>query len=287
MIRQHLRWTLTILMLMAGSSAYGKSCTIKATGVNFGNYNTAVRKVVGTVTVTCTKNASYAIALNQGLGTGATVTNRSMKSGSNVLGYGLYTDAARSINWGDSAGTNWVTGTGTGLAQKINIYGEIPANEYSNVGTYSDTITASVQGAGFKTANASFAVKANMLAHCILSAAPLVFGSYTGVVNNATTSIDITCTNQTSYTVGLNQGKSSGATVTKRAMTGPSSSLLHYGLYSDAGHTLNWGDTAATNWVSGAGAGSQQSLTVYGQIPGGQFPRPGSYSDTIIAKITY
>ncbi len=287
MIRKHLRWTLTILMLMAGSSAFGANCTIKATGVNFGNYNTAVRKVVGTVTVTCTKNVSYAIALNQGLGTGATVTNRSMKSGSNVLGYGLYTDAARSINWGDSAGTNWVTGRGTGRAQKHNIYAEVPANEYSNVATYSDTITASVQGAGFKTANASFAVKANMLAHCILSAAPLVFGSYIGVVNNATTSIDVTCTNQTSYTVGLSQGKSSRATVTKRAMTGPAGTLLHYGLYSDSGHTLNWGDTAATNWVSGAGAGGKQSLTVYGQIPGGQFPRPGSYSDTIIAKITY
>ena len=287
MTRQHFRWTLMLLILMTGSIAYGANCTIKATGVNFGNYSTTIRKVVGTVTVTCSKNVSYAIALNQGLGTGATVTNRSMKSGSNVLGYGLYTNAARTINWGDSTGTNWVTRTGTGSAQKINIYAEIPANEYSNVGTYSDTITASVEGAGFKTVNASFAVKASMLAHCILSASPLVFGSYTGVVNNATTSIDVTCTNQTSYTVGLNQGKSSGATVTKRAMTGPAGSLLKYGLYSDSGHTRNWGNTAATNWVSGAGAGSKQSLTVYGQIPAGQFPRPGSYSDTIIAKITY
>ena len=287
MIRKNLRWTLIVLLLTIGSFAYGANCTIKATGVNFGNYSTAIRKVVGTLTVTCTKNVSYAIALNQGLGTGATVTSRSMKSGSNVLGYGLYTDAARTINWGDSAGTNWVTGKGTGLAQKYNIYAEIPANEYSNVGAYTDTITASVEGAGIKTVNASFAVKANMLAHCILSASPLNFGTYSGVVKSAITSIDITCTNNTSYTVGLSQGKSSGATVTKRAMTGPSSSLLHYGLYSDSAHTLNWGNTAATHWVSGVGVGSAQSLTVYGQIPAGQFPRPGSYSDTIIATITY
>lgn len=269
------------------SSVYGANCTVKATGVNFGNYTTKIRKVVGTVTVTCTKNHSYAIALNQGIGPGATVTSRSMISGANVLGYGLYTDAARTINWGDSAGTNWVTGTGTGRAQKHNIYAEIPANEFSNVASYSDTITASVEGAGIKTVNASFAVKANMLAHCVISASPLVFGSYSGIVNNATTSINVSCTNNTSYTIGLNKGASAGATVRKRAMTGPGGALLKYALYSDAARTLNWGISAATNWVTGSGIGSQQSLTVYGQIPAGQFPTPGSYSDTIRAVITY
>lgn len=269
------------------SSAYGANCTVKATGVNFGNYTTKILKVVGTVTVTCTKNHSYAIALNQGIGPGATVTSRSMISGANVLGYGLYTDAARTINWGDSAGTNWVTGTGTGTAQKYNIYAEIPANEFSNVASYSDTIIASVEGAGIKTVSASFAVQANMLAYCVISASPLVFGNYTGIVNDATTSINVSCTNNTSYTIGLNAGSSSGATVSKRAMTGQSGALLYYALFSDATRTVNWGDSAATNWVSGTGTSSQQSLTVYGQIPAGQFPTPGSYSDTIQAVITY
>ncbi len=267
--------------------ASAANCTIKATGVSFGNYTTAVQEVVGTVTVTCTTNSSYAIALNQGLGPGATVTNRSMTSGPNVLGYGLYSDAARTVYWGDSAGTNWVTGTGTGKEQKYNIYAEIPANEFVNVASYADTITALVEGSGFATASASFSVKANVLAHCVISASSLSFGTYTGAVRDATTSIDVTCSNNTSYTVGLNTGTSSGATLVKRAMTGPAGALLYYGLYTDAAHTVNWGNTAATNWVAGTGAGAQQSLTVYGEISAGQFPAPGNYSDTIIAKITY
>lgn len=287
MMRSYRGFLLAACFFLFISYAYGANCTVNATGVNFGNYTTAIRKVVGTVTVTCTKNSSYAIALNQGLGPGATVTSRSMTSGANVLGYGLYTDAARTINWGDSAGTNWKTGTGTGKPIKYRIYGEIPANEFSNVASYSDTITASVEGQGIRTVNASFSVQANMLAHCVISASPLVFGSYTGTVNNATTSINVSCTNNTSYTIGLNKGASSGATVRKRAMTGPGGALLNYALYSDAARTVNWGISAATNWVTGSGIGSQQSLTVYGQIPAGQFPTPGSYSDTIQAVITY
>lgn len=287
MMRRSVKILLAAWISLSMASAFGANCTVKATGVNFGNYTTAIRKVVGTLTVTCTKNHSYSIALNQGHGPGATVTNRSMTSGVNVLGYGLYSDAARTVNWGDSAGTNWVSGTGTGRAQKHNIYAEIPANEFSNVAAYADTITASVEGFGFRTATASFAVKANMLAHCVISASPLVFGNYTGTVNNATTTIDVTCTNNTSYTIGLNQGSSSGATVRKRAMTGPGGALLRYALDSDAAHTVNWGNTAATNWVSGAGDGLQQPLTVYGQIPAGQFPAPGSYKDTVRALITY
>lgn len=284
---RYARWLLTLAILLYMPAAFAASCTVKATGVSFGNYTTAIRKVAGTVTVTCTLNSSYSISLNQGLGPGATVTSRSMTSGASVLGYGLYTDAARSVNWGDSAGTNWVTGTGTGKAQKYNVYGEIPANEFSNVATYSDTITVYVQGAGIATATAAIKVTASVLAHCVISASPLNFGTYASIVTDSTTSIDVTCTNNTSYTVGLNAGKSAGATVTKRAMTGPGKALLHYGIYSDSAHTVNWGNTAAQNWVSGAGVGTQQALTVYGEIPAGQFPAPGSYSDTVTATITY
>lgn len=275
------------LMSLAAQVAYAASCTVKATGVSFGNYSTTVLTVVGTVTVTCTKGSSYSISLNQGLGPGATVTSRSMTSGANVLGYGLYSDAARSVNWGDSSGTNWVTGTGTGKAQKYNVYGEIPANEFSAVATYADTITVYVQGSGIATATASIPVKASVVVHCVISASPLSFGTYSGTLTRSTTSIGVTCSNNTSYTVGLNAGTSAGATVTTRAMTGPAGAMLKYGLYSDSGHTVNWGNTAAQNWISGTGAGTLQSLIVYGEIPAGQFPAPGNYSDTIIAKITY
>jgi spore coat protein U-like protein len=70
-------------------------------------------------------------------------------------------------------------------------------------------------------------------------------------------------------------------------MTGPGSALLKYNLYSNSGHTTNWGDTSATNWVSGTGNGAARNLTVYGQIPISQYVTPGSYSDTITISVSY
>ena len=70
-------------------------------------------------------------------------------------------------------------------------------------------------------------------------------------------------------------------------MTGPASALLGYKLFRDSGRTLNWGNTVGTDTVSGTGNGIAQLLTVYGQVPAGQFPRPGNYADTITATITY
>ncbi len=282
--------TALLLALAAALPAFAaNTCTVKGSGINFGNYSAALKNITGTVTVTCTKGLTYGIALNAGLGPGATITSRAMtgSTGATPLAYGLYTNAAHSINWGDSLGTNWVTGTGTGKAQKFNIYGQIPANKYVTVASYTDTITASVEGAGFATATTRFLVKASALAHCTVSSTTLAFGAYTGAVNNATSVISVTCSDATSYTIGLNAGKSRGATITKRAMTGPRGALLHYDLYSNAARTLNWGNTAATNWVTGSGIGSTQSVNVYGQVPAAQSLAPGSYTDTIVATLTY
>ena len=263
-------------------------CTVKATGINFAGYVASLKNITGTLTVTCSKGLAYGIALNSGLSAGATITSRAMTGPSGVLlHYGIYTNASHSINWGDSSGTNWVTGTGTGKAQKYNVYGQLPANQYVTAGAYTDRITASVEGSGFATVTASFLVKARAKAHCTVSSTAMSFGSYSGAVNNSTSTISATCSDATSYTIGLNAGKSNGATITNRAMTGPAGALLHYGLYSDAARTVNWGNTAATNWVTGSGNGATQSVTVYGQIPAGQSIAPGSYSDTIIATLTY
>jgi spore coat protein U-like protein len=106
-------------------------------------------------------------------------------------------------------------------------------------------------------------------------------------VVNSTTTISVTCTNTTSYNVGLNAGTASGATVANRSMTGPAAALLGYKLFRDSGRTTNWGNTVGTDTLPGTGSGVNQTLTVYGQIPAREFPRVGSYTDTIIATITY
>ncbi len=135
-------------------------------------------------------------------------------------------------------------------------------------------------------ATTTFQVSALVLKDCIVSATALTFGIYTGAVNSAQSIITVTCTNSTTYTVGLGTGLTSGATVTTRQMQN-GSALLNYGLFSNGTWTTNWGNTSVTNWVSGTGNGSGQTLNVYGQIPANQYVTPGSYTDTIAATVTY
>jgi len=135
-------------------------------------------------------------------------------------------------------------------------------------------------------ATTTFGVSATVLKDCIVSATALGFGNYTGAVNSAQSTVTVTCTNSTTYTVGLGPGLASGATVTTRQMQN-GAALLNYGLFSDAAWTTNWGNTSGTNWVSKTGTGAAQNITVYGQIPAGQYVTPGSYADTIAVTVTY
>jgi spore coat protein U-like protein len=131
----------------------------------------------------------------------------------------------------------------------------------------------------------TFAVSATVQATCLISASPMAFGTYTGSAATSSATVSVTCTNTTGYNVGLSAG--GGGTVTTRQMTGPASAVLNYGLFQDSARSVNWGTTVGTDTVAGTGNGSAQSLTVYGNVPAGQYVAPGSYSDTITATITY
>jgi spore coat protein U-like protein len=137
------------------------------------------------------------------------------------------------------------------------------------------------------TATTTFGVSATAQSTCIVSANTLGFGTYSGSAVSTSSTVSVTCSNGTSYNVGLNAGTASGATVTTRAMSGPGGATLNYALYQDAGHSTNWGNTVGTDTETGSGNGSAQTLTVYGLLAANQYPSPGSYSDTITATITY
>jgi spore coat protein U-like protein len=137
------------------------------------------------------------------------------------------------------------------------------------------------------TATANFNVTATVNTNCTVSATPLGFGPYSGAAINTSSTITVTCTNTTGYTVGLNAGLTTGATVTTRQMgiTQPAGGL-NYQLLTTSYTGANWGNTTGS-WVNGTGNGGAQALTVYGVLPGGQFVTPGSYTDTIQATVTY
>jgi spore coat protein U domain-containing protein, fimbrial subunit CupE1/2/3/6 len=275
---------LLLLFFVARASA-ANSCSAYASSIAFGSYYGSVVDITGTVTVTCTSGQAYDIALNAGLASGATITTRSMQNASALLGYQLFSNSGRTTNWGNSSSTGWVAGTGNGSAQAYTIYAQIPAGETGALLTYTDTITASISGTGITTATAQFSVTATIVKNCTVSATNLAFGNYTGALNSSTSTVSVTCTSTTPYTVGLSAGLATGATVTSRSMQN-GSALLHYSLYSNSGHTTNWGNSSGS-WVSGTGNGAAQPLTVYGQIPAAQYVKPGSYTDTITVSVTY
>ena len=101
-----------------------------------------------TISVNCTNTTPFNIGLNAGTGSGATVDNRIMTSGTHTLNYSLYQDSGHSVVWGNTIGTNTVAGTGGGLAGSNvitkTVYGLIPNQPSTAPGNYADTITVTV-----------------------------------------------------------------------------------------------------------------------------------------------
>lgn len=88
----------------------------------------------------------------------------------------------------------------------------------------------------------TFPVTATVLTACAVTANPLSFGNYdptSATPLDATTTLSVLCTVGTSFTVGLNAGTSSGATVTSRKMVN-GANLLNYGLFRETTRTNNW-----------------------------------------------
>lgn len=129
---------------MAVSATVQSACTITITPMAFGAYTGTVAVGTATTTLTCTNTTPYTVALSAGVGAGATVTNRSMTGGGGALSYALFRDPARTLNWGVTAGTDTVAGTGSGAGQAVTVYGQIDAGQGVAAGVYSDTIIATV-----------------------------------------------------------------------------------------------------------------------------------------------
>lgn len=126
-------------------------CNVSATNVDFGQLGIAALQAgsttTGVVSVTCTRNTAYSVALNAGNGSGATAAERRLtrSGGSDTLRYMLHSDAARTQLWGDgTAGSGTVADTGTGAVQTRTIYASVPAQPAPPPGPYLDTVVVTV-----------------------------------------------------------------------------------------------------------------------------------------------
>lgn len=129
------------------------NCTISTVAVAFGAYDPIVTNAAadltgsGTVTVTCTSGSAATVTLGQGAnaagGSTDAVPLRQMASGAERLAYTLYSDAPRSVVWGNTAGTD-VDHVGTGAAANLTVYGSVAAAQNVPAGAYADTVVATV-----------------------------------------------------------------------------------------------------------------------------------------------
>jgi spore coat protein U-like protein len=123
------------------------SCVINSTStMDFGTVGvlTANWDTTSTLAVQCTNTTPYDIGLDAGLGSGATVAVRKMTNGSKTVNYSLYSDAARTVVWGNTINTDAVHAIGNGASQSYTVYGRVPAQTTPAPAAYTDTITVTV-----------------------------------------------------------------------------------------------------------------------------------------------
>jgi len=146
-----MRRVLALATLAVLTPAAAKAqCSITVKPVSFGTYlpiSSVPADSTGTVTIGCHLFfGPYAVALNQGLFGRGNFDNRRMNAGSAYLSYQLYTNAARTLIWGDGIeGSQIAFGVCTGVCSaSYTIYGRIPAHQTVSPGSYADTLTVTV-----------------------------------------------------------------------------------------------------------------------------------------------
>jgi len=136
----------TLLILVPQARA---TCSISATGVNFGNYDPSAANPndsTGNISYRCNQKDPITIFLSKG--NAPTFTPRQMRSGGETLNYNLYRDATRSSIWGDSTGGTTVYSDpappGRNETVTVSIFGRIPPSQDVAAGAYGDNITVTI-----------------------------------------------------------------------------------------------------------------------------------------------
>ena len=122
-------------------------CNITATALDFGTTSVLDSDLSSTasINVQCTNGDAYKVALDGG--SSGDVSSRQMQgvNSGEAVAYQLYLDSSHASVWGDgSNNSSAATGTGSGEAQSLTVYGQVPQQTAPTPDSYSDTINATV-----------------------------------------------------------------------------------------------------------------------------------------------
>jgi spore coat protein U-like protein len=232
---------------------------------------------------------------------------RRMSGGSSYLLYQLYANSERTIIWG-SAGTGYppvsiaVTLDGNGsVSNNLAIYGRVFGGQSTaEATTYTSDFTGNEvdiryrvtnnddcsAGSGSSGGAVSFTVSGTVAPKCVVSTAPVNFGSHSALISNidAVGSVSVTCTPATTYAIRLDGGHAAAEPTARKMFKG--SDTITYGLYQNPQRDQPWGDTVGAA-APGTGSGLPQSHTVYGRVGSQPTPPPGTYTDTVVVIVDY
>jgi spore coat protein U-like protein len=131
---------------VAVTANVASNCVMTAGSVAFGAYDPLVTHAStnldqdGSVSVACVKGTSANVGLSNGANYSGT---RRMSSGTDFLGYELYTTGGRTTVWNTSNRVNYVAASKASTA--LTIYGRVPSNQDVSAGSYTDTVVAQAE----------------------------------------------------------------------------------------------------------------------------------------------
>lgn len=145
------------IQLTIGDGCEVTNGTVSGTGnsfgrIDFGTQSSLMTSVIdaqsvasagaGTIQLNCTKDVAYTVSLDNGRNATSGKRNMKLATGTDLVAYDLYQDAARSKVWNEQ---NKLTGKGTGVAIDLTVYGRVPkAVATPPAGLYSDSVLVTV-----------------------------------------------------------------------------------------------------------------------------------------------
>ncbi|MEN6671073.1 spore coat protein U domain-containing protein [Psychrobacter sp. B38] len=327
--RYSLLWLLVTLWLSIASAQAEITCSasMNTNTVNISNtitpFNADNASITGTLTYSCTNNEPsnrYAsVCLGVGNNDNSTSLNPRYMTGPNDAKLAFTMTLPNGALWGNSRDAIYqpppfLIPPDTTVTDSVVIKFSLLAgfgNTLATQGVYSSDFSgnhttlayqSNVESTPFGCETGSyqqsqfpFKVQATVVNDCkinttsdiLLGSRPASATNFTGSNNKA---IDMTCTNDAPYNIGL--APSNGDINGQGVMTDTQSKTykLPYQLLSNPAGTI-WGNNGntydtLTNGVIGRGSGNPQTHTVYVTVPNADV-KPASYSDTVTINVNY
>lgn len=124
---------------------------------------------------------------------------------------------------------------------------------------------------------------------CSLETRPLMFVVPNTTVNvavDATTTVTVKCTPNTSFTVDIDTGLH-GNGINRRMYSPVANAYVSYDVYRDSPRTSVWGTGKLKNISGNSGTGAPLVITLFGRIPISGKIKAGDYADRLTVTLNY